>query len=124
MAAQAVVMAVGLGLAWLVGEPLLSLVGAGPLGDPASYPLLVVGVSLFSLVCLPAVNAFARAVEADADAYAIALIGDGRPLAAAMRRLADQNLAEERPPRWAELLLYTHPPIWRRVERAEAAGRG
>jgi STE24 endopeptidase len=124
MVAQAVVMAVGLGLASVAGEPLLAMVGAGPLGDPASYPLLVVGVSLFSLVCLPAVNAFARAVEADADAYAIALIGDGRPLAAAMRRLADQNLAEERPPRWAELLLYTHPPIWRRVERAEAAGRG
>jgi Zn-dependent protease with chaperone function len=124
LVAQAVVMAVGLGLASLLGESLLSMVGAGPLGDPASYPLLVVGVSVFSLVCLPAVNAFARAVEADADAYAIALIGDGRPLAAAMRRLADQNLAEERPPRWAELLLYTHPPIWRRVERAEAAGHG
>jgi hypothetical protein len=41
-----------------------------------------------------------------------------------MRRLADQNLAEERPPRWAEVLLYTHPPIWRRVERAEASAHG
>jgi STE24 endopeptidase len=121
---QAVVLAVGLGLASVVGEPLLGMVGAASLGDPAAYPLLVVGVSLFGLICLPAVNAFARGVEADADAYAIALIGDGRPLAAAMRRLADQNLAEERPPRWAELVLYSHPPIWRRVERAEASGRG
>jgi STE24 endopeptidase len=124
LAVQAVVMAVGLGLASVVGESLLSAVGAGPLGDPVAYPLLVIGVSLFGLICMPAVNAFAHAVEADADAYAIALIGDGRPLATAMRRLADQNLAEEQPPRWAELLLYTHPPIWRRVERAEATSRG
>ena len=121
---QAVVMAVGLGLAAVVGEPLLRTVGAAPLADPSSYPLLVLGVSALGLLCLPAVNGFARVVESNADDYAVELIGDGRPLAAAMRRLADQNLAEERPPRWAELLMYTHPPIWRRVQRAEAAGRG
>ena len=121
---QAVVMALGLGLAAVLGEQLVRLFGAASLGDPAAYPLLALGVSVFGLICLPAVNAFARYVEAEADAYAINLVGDGRPLAAAMRRLADQNLAEERPPRWAEILLYTHPPIWRRVERAEAARHG
>lgn len=124
MAVQAVVMALGLGLGALVGDLLLRLVGAAPLADPSSYPLLAFAISVFGLICLPAVNAFARSVEADADTYAIQLVGDGRPLAAAMRRLADQNLAEERPPRWAEILLYTHPPIWRRVERAEAASHG
>jgi len=124
MAVQAVVMALGLGLGALVGDPLLRLVGAAPLADPSSYPLLAFAISVFGLICLPAVNAFARSVEADADTYAIQLVGDGRPLAAAMRRLADQNLAEERPPRWAEILLYTHPPIWRRVESAEAASHG
>ena len=121
---QAVVMALGLGLAAVLGEQLVRLFGAASLGDPAAYPLLALGVSVFGLICLPAVNAFARYVEAEADAYAINLVGDGRPLAAAMRRLADQNLAEERPPRWAEILLHTHPPIWRRVERAEAARHG
>ena len=124
MAVQAVVMALSLGLGALVGDPLLRLAGAAPLADPSSYPLLAFAISVFGLICLPAVNAFARSVEADADTYAIQLVGDGRPLAAAMRRLADQNLAEERPPRWAEILLYTHPPIWRRVERAEAASHG
>jgi STE24 endopeptidase len=124
LAVQAVVMALGLGLAAVLGDPLLYVLGAEPLGAPPSYPLLALGVSVFGLLCLPAVNAFARAVEADADSYAHQLLGDGRPLAASMRRLAEQNLAEERPPRWAELLLYTHPPIWRRVERAEAAKHG
>ena len=124
LALQAVVMALGLALAAVLGDPLLRLLGAEPLASPVSYPLLALGIGLFGLICRPAVNAFARSVEADADSYAFALLGDGRPLAAAMRRLADQNLAEERPPRWAEILLYTHPPIWRRVERAEAASHG
>ncbi len=124
LAVQAVVMALGLGLAAAIGDPLVRLFGAESLGSPAAYPLLTLAVSVFGLICLPAVNGYARSVEADADSYAVQLLGDGRPLAAAMRRLADQNLAEERPPRWAEILLYSHPPIWRRVERAEAAAHG
>ena len=115
---------VGLALASVIGDPLLSLFGATSLADPAAYPLLALGVAAYGLLCLPIVNAFARSVEADADTYAFDLIGDGRPFAAAMRRLSDQNLGEERPPRWAEILLYTHPPIWRRIARAEAARHG
>jgi STE24 endopeptidase len=121
---QAIIMALGLGLAAILGDSMLQLLDAEPLEAPSSYPLLVLAVSVFGLLWLPAVNAFARSVEAAADSYAFQLLGDGRPFAAAMRRLADQNLAEERPPRWAEILLYTHPPIWRRVERAEAASHG
>lgn len=124
MAVQGVVMLGGLVVGAVVGDPLLRLIGAPPLADPAAYPLLTLGVAVYGLLCMPIVNAFARAVEADADTYAFDLIGDGRPFAAAMRRLADQNLGEERPPRWAEILLYTHPPIWRRIARAEAARHG
>jgi STE24 endopeptidase len=124
MAVQGIVMLVGLAVASVIGDPLLRLIGGPPLADPAGYPLLTLGVALYGLACMPAVNAYARSVEADADTYAFDLIGDGRPFAAAMRRLADQNLGEERPPRWAEILLYTHPPIWRRIARAEAARHG
>lgn len=124
MIVQAIVMLTGLLLAAMLGEPLLRLVGAEPLASPASYPLLGLGVSLFGLACLPLVNGYARSVEAASDTYAFSLLGDGRPFAAAMRRLADQNLAEERPPAWAEILLYTHPPIWLRIARAEAARHG
>jgi STE24 endopeptidase len=124
MAVQAITMLAGLIVAALVGDSVPRLLGAGPISDPVSYPLLALGVAVFGLICLPIVNLYARSVEADADTYAFDLLGDGRPFAAAMRRLADQNLAEERPPRWAEILLYTHPPIWRRVARAEAAQYG
>jgi STE24 endopeptidase len=124
MAVQGIVMLIGLAVAAVVGDPLLRLVGAPPLSDPAAYPVLTLGVAIYGLACLPIVNAYARSVEANADTYAFDLLGDGRPFAAAMRRLADQNLGEERPPRWAEILLYTHPPIWRRIARAEAARHG
>jgi STE24 endopeptidase len=124
LAVQAAVVAIGLWLAAAVGDQLLLLFDADPLGAPSSYPLLVLAISMFGLLVMPAVNSFSRSVETAADTFAFTLLGDGRPFASAMRRLADQNLAEERPPRWAELLLYTHPPIWRRVARAEAASHG
>lgn len=118
---QAVVSLIGLAVAAAIGDPLLRLLGAGTLGNPAAFPLLIAAASIFGLLTMPFANGISRYVEARADTYGFGLLGDGRPFAAAMRRLADQNLSEERPPRWAELLLYTHPPIWRRVERAEAA---
>lgn len=121
---QALVTLVGLALAALVGDRLLALFDAAPMSDPGSYPMLVAGASIFGLLTMPLTNAYARSVEAAADTYAFNLLGDGRPLGSALKRLADQNLGEERPPRWAEILLYTHPPIWRRVERAEAASHG
>ncbi|MFN8634617.1 MAG: M48 family metalloprotease [Chloroflexota bacterium] len=121
---QAVVMGVGLALAAAFADPLLRLLGAEPLTSPVSFPLVMLGISVYGLLGLPLVNGVARAIEAHADTYAFDLLGDGRPFAAAMRRLADQNLAEERPPRWAELMLYTHPAIWRRIARAEAAAHG
>ena len=116
-----VMMSIGLSLAAVVGDPILQAFGAAGLEDAGAFPLLVAGASLCGLLVMPLVNGISRAIETRADTYAFNLLGDGRPFAAAMRRLADQNLAEERPPRWAELLLYTHPPIYRRVERAEAA---
>jgi Zn-dependent protease with chaperone function len=36
-----------------------------------------------------------------------------------MKRLGAQNLAEERPSRFVELLFYTHPPIPKRIAAAQ-----
>jgi STE24 endopeptidase len=37
----------------------------------------------------------------------------------AMEKLADQNLAELEPEAWVEWLLYSHPPIGKRIKRGE-----
>jgi len=38
-----------------------------------------------------------------------------------MTRLANQNLADANPPRWAVILFGTHPPLEERIRFAEAA---
>jgi Zn-dependent protease with chaperone function len=40
-----------------------------------------------------------------------------------MVRLADQNLSEVAPPRWLELLLYSHPPLGKRIAAAQAEAK-
>jgi STE24 endopeptidase len=119
--AQTVLTFVGLGLAALFGDRLMLTVSGLPLAAPETLPLVLLVSEIGGLLVMPFLNGWSRSIEAQADTFAFDLLGDGRPFAAAMRRLADQNLAEERPPRWAELLLYTHPPIFRRIARAEAA---
>jgi STE24 endopeptidase len=67
----------------------------------------------------PIAAALSRQAEAAADRYALETTDNPEAFAAAMRRLADQNLAVYDPPRWVEVLLYDHPALVRRVGAAE-----
>jgi STE24 endopeptidase len=111
---------IGLGLASLLLDPVFALLGAGDWRAPANFVLLALLLELAGLAALPLMNGFSRGVERAADRYALDLTRQPVAFAAAMRKLASQNLAEPDPPRWAELLLYTHPPIAQRVRAAEA----
>ena len=99
-----------------------STFGRPELGSTADFPLVWAAAELAGLLLMPIGNAVSRAFEASADRYAIRLTGDPAAFVGAMRRLSSQNLVEERPPRWAELLLYTHPPIYRRIAAAREVG--
>ncbi len=78
--------------------------------DVAGLPLLLVTAGGLSLALLPLFNAFSRAHERRADRYALEMTRNVDAFVTAMRRLAAQNLAEERPSRLVQLLFYTHPP--------------
>ena len=91
--------------------------------DPAGLPWLVVVVSALGLVTAPLVNAFSRRIERQADDFALELTGDAPAFVGAMERLADLNLAERKPHRLKELLLYSHPSIERRILAATASQR-
>jgi STE24 endopeptidase len=67
------------------------------------------------LLAVPVANLASRRREYHADAYAVRTTGDPGPLASALERLADLNLAERRPPRAVEVLLHSHPSIARRI---------
>jgi STE24 endopeptidase len=91
---------------------------AGP-GDLAAFPLLGIVLGVFGLVTMPLMNAYSRWRERVADAYALEMAGNPDAFRSAMIKLADQNLSDAEPERWVELLLYSHPPVGKRVRMAE-----
>jgi STE24 endopeptidase len=93
------------------------------LSDFANLPLLAITVSVLSLFLMPALNAYSRYNERQADRYAFESIASVVPFISSMNKLAQQNLAERTPSRWIEVLFHSHPAISRRVAAAEAWDR-
>lgn len=91
----------------------------GP-ADVAGLPLLVLAAACVSLLALPALNAFSRRNEHRADQFALAMTERPDAFVSAMRRLAAQNLAEERPSPAALWLFHSHPPFEQRIQAARA----
>ncbi len=91
----------------------------GP-SDMAALPVLALAAGLVLVPLRPLANACSRAHERRADRYALEMTRNAGAFVSAMRRLAAQNLAEERPSRLIEVLFYTHPPTIARIEAARA----
>ena len=89
-------------------------------GDIATLPLLILTVGGVSLVLMPLANAFSRAHERRADRYALEMTRNAEAFISAMKRLATQNLAEEQPSRWIEVLFHSHPSTHARIAAARA----
>jgi STE24 endopeptidase len=90
------------------------------LSDFANLPLLVLVSTVLSFLLMPALNAYSRFNERQADRYALRSISSVQPFISAMNKLADQNLAERTPSPWVEWFFHSHPSISRRVAAAEA----
>src|SRR5580704_8247205 len=93
------------------------------LSDFANLPLLALTATALSLLLMPALNAYSRYNERQADRYAFESIDSVEPFISSMNKLAQQNLAERTPSKWIELLFHSHPAISKRVAAAEAWGR-
>ena len=90
------------------------------MSDFANLPLLVLVSTVLSFLLLPALNAFSRYNERQADRYAFQSIASVQPFISSMNKLAEQNLAERTPSPWVEWFFHSHPAISRRVAAAEA----
>ena len=88
------------------------------LSDFANLPLMVLLSTVLSFFLLPAINAFSRYNEREADRYAFRSIASVEPFISSMNKLAEQNLAERSPSRWVEWFFHSHPAISRRVAAA------
>jgi len=101
---------------------------AGPLelrgiSDPAGLPLLMLAGGAWSFLALPLANAVSRRQERAADRYALTTTRNVDAFVTAMKRLSQQNLAEEYPSAIVRWLFYSHPPIRERIDAARAFAR-
>jgi STE24 endopeptidase len=90
------------------------------LSDFANLPLLALTATALSLLLMPALNAYSRYNEREADRYAFESILSVEPFISSMNKLAQQNLAERTPSKWIEALFHAHPAISKRIAAAEA----
>jgi STE24 endopeptidase len=90
------------------------------LSDFANLPLLALVSVVLSFLLMPALNAYSRFNERQADRYAFESIASVDPFVSSMNKLAEQNLAERTPSKWVEWFFHSHPSISRRLAAAEA----
>jgi STE24 endopeptidase len=93
------------------------------LSDFANLPLLALVSVVLSFLLMPALNAYSRFNERQADRYAFESIASVEPFISSMNKLAEQNLAERTPSQFVEWFFHSHPAISRRLAAAEAWGR-
>ncbi len=90
------------------------------MSDFANLPLLVLVATVLSFLLMPALNAYSRFNERQADRYCFQSVANVEPFISSMNKLAEQNLAEKTPSRWVEWFFHSHPAIAKRVAAAEA----
>jgi Zn-dependent protease with chaperone function len=89
------------------------------MADFANLPLLVLVSTVLSFLLMPAMNAYSRFNERQADRYCFQSVASVEPFISSMNKLAEQNLAEKTPAGWIEWLFHSHPAISRRVAAAQ-----
>jgi STE24 endopeptidase len=89
------------------------------LSDFANLPLLALVSVVLSFLLMPALNAYSRFNERQADRYAFESTESVEPFISSMNKLAEQNLAERSPSKWVEWFFHSHPSISRRLAAAE-----
>ena len=94
--------------------------GFSELSDVASVPLVVLLFSLVGLVLTPAVNAFGRHTEHEADRFGIEITRDNHACATAFVKLQKENLSNPRPGLLYKLWRSTHPPLGERIDFCNA----
>ncbi len=87
--------------------------------DFANMPLLVLVSSVLSMVLMPALNAYSRFNERQADLYCWKSVPSVVPFITAMQKLTAQNLSERSPSRLVEILFHSHPSTSNRIAAAE-----
>lgn len=87
--------------------------------DLAALPLFLFLFSIYGFLLMPIQNGFSRILEHRADVFALRTTGLKDVFVSAMKKLVEQNLADESPNRLVEIFFYSHPPISKRIAFAK-----
>jgi STE24 endopeptidase len=120
LALEALLIVLGFAAAAMALDAGWARLGLSSPSDVAGLPILLLMGGAVSVAATPVVNAISRANEKRADRFALDVTRRPAAFVSAMRRLAAQNLAEERPSAAVRLLFHTHPPIEQRIALAKA----
>ncbi len=98
---------------------------AGMLGIEQVYdieilPVLVAVLAGIQLFVLPFGKWYSRRRELESDEYAVRSTADPEVFISAMKKLGAMNLADVRPNKLAEIFLFSHPSISRRIRFARS----
>lgn len=92
--------------------------------DPETLPILVAVLAGLQLLVMPLGKWYSRRRERESDRYAIVTTGAREVFISAMRKLGAMNLADVRPNKLAEIFLFSHPPISKRIHFAATLDLG
>ena len=123
IAVQSVALTGGFFVANLTLRAFADRLGLRGISDPAGLPVLALAGGAWSFLVMPVANAVSRAQERAADRYALQTTRNVDAFVTAMKRLSQQNLAEEYPSPVVRWLFYSHPPIRERIDAARAFAR-
>lgn len=90
--------------------------GFSELADVASVPLMLLLFSLVVLVLSPALLAFGRHLEHEADRFGLEITRDNHHCATAFLKLQQENLSNPRPGLLYKLWRSDHPPVGERID--------
>ncbi len=119
------------GVLWfgVIGVPAILLVLAaagrlyrGSLLDAEAAPVLVACAMTAVVMLIPVQNLISRRIESEADWVGLRATHDPAGMEQLQRRLALRDLSNPSPPRWAEWLLFDHPPVMQRIAVARSYG--
>ncbi len=123
IAVQSIALAGGFFVANVALRSVADRLGLRGISDPAGLPALMLAGGAWSFLVMPIANAVSRAQERAADRYALQTTRNVDAFVTAMKRLSQQNLAEEYPSPVVRWLFYSHPPIRERIDAARAFAR-
>jgi len=110
---------IGLFITNIIMKQYLLFFGFDDISDIGAFPLLCLLLLGFSVLAMPLQNSFSRYLERRADMFALKITRMPDVFIATMTKLAKQNLSDIAPNKFIEIVMYTHPPVSKRIKMAE-----